>query len=292
MSDLAATEAAPDGDAYLLIAYGRDLFYHFNALFAALRLSAARRADDPRPIVIYTDRPKIFAHFPFDVVPITPAQMREWSLEGRYHFRIKNRVMHDVFARGFTRVLFTDSDLVFLSNPADDFAFIAPHRAVMHENEGTAKRRAPAYARVPPLPIAGRADFVITGAETMWRSSVMGLHRDMADAIDLADALICAMVGKVGVHSIEQFALGLALMEVAQVRESVGRYMEFSTSGKKAYARGQLFAFFQAHRFDDFESLRARAAQTSLRRPMLDAIAHKVFGRRPPAPDFTQLIGA
>jgi len=281
MSDLHAREA------YILIAYGEDLFYHFNAIFAALRLIAVKRGNDHRPVVIYTDRPEIFARYPVTIIPIAPAQMTNWSLHGRYHFRIKNRVMHDILLRGYERVLFTDSDFICLSDPAREFSNVNATTAVMHENEGRAVRRSASYGKVGTLQLSACTDgCVITGNETMWGSAVMGLHQAMLPAIDLADEMICEMRNRIAAPTIEQFALGLALGRVAEIRASSVRYRKFSTSGKKRFARQALFDFFASAVDASVANQIEQAKHVRLSRPIAELVRQKIAGRIRPTPDF------
>ena len=59
---------ADASQAYVIVACGDRLGYHYRAIFAGLLINAYR--GDATPIVIYTDRPELFRNYPFEIVPI------------------------------------------------------------------------------------------------------------------------------------------------------------------------------------------------------------------------------
>lgn len=130
------------GDAakvHVLAAYGPDIFYHYGAIFAALRIFAAFQTSGDRPeIWVYTDRRDLFSGYPVRTIELSPARISDWSLDGRYHFRIKNRLLVDALLRGCSSLLFLDSDMVVKGRTDEDFGLLGTRAAVLHSNEGKA----------------------------------------------------------------------------------------------------------------------------------------------------------
>ncbi|MDX8501525.1 hypothetical protein RFM99_24310 [Mesorhizobium sp. VK4C] len=286
--DFAVTDAP---EAYVIIAYGDRLGYHYSAIFAALLISAYK--GDASPIVIYTDRPELFRNYPFQIVPITPQQISDWSLEGRYWFRIKNRVMHDVLGRGFERVLYIDSDIAFTGNPNVDIGRVTPGRAVLFRNEGPVNRSPKSHYRgLAGLPKNLFADdgLVLSPSAPLWSSAVMGLHRDMRASVDCADRVIRGLLGKIDSHTLEQFALGVALARNHQVVPSFGRFSIFSTSRTKAFARRRMFEFFQRNHAAPFDVQMAEAKRLRLQQPIGKMVVGRLLELKAgPDPDFSML---
>jgi len=238
------------GDAakvHVLAAYGQDSFYHYGAVFAALRILAAFRERQNRPeIWVYTDRRDLFSGYPVSVIDLSPAKISDWSLDGRYHFRIKNRVLVDALARGCSYLLFLDSDMVVKDRTDKDFITIMKGHAVLHIEEGKACRINAAYHGLQDICFkVGSEVFQLSGAETMWRSSVIGVSSAMIEAVNQADELICQMVGRVAAHTLEQFALGVALSRVTKIHASKTRFIDYSDYYDKAIAKERLSMFFK-----------------------------------------------
>ncbi|CDX27532.1 conserved hypothetical protein [Mesorhizobium sp. ORS 3324] len=289
VNDSTAEALAPE--AYVIIAYGNRLGYHYSAIFAGLLIGAHK--GDAAPILIYTDRPQLFRNYPFEIVPISPQQLGDWSLEGRYWFRIKNRVMHDVLGRGFERVLYIDSDIAFTGNPHVDIGRVTPDRAVLFRNEGRANRSPKSrYQNLASLPKDLFADdgLVLSPSTPLWSSAVMGLHRNMREGVECADRIIRGLFGKIDTHTLEQFALGVALARDHQVVPSFGSFSIFSTSRTRAFARRRMFEFFQRHHAAPLEVQMAQAKRLRLRQPLGTRVVGRLLEIKPgPDPDFSLL---
>ncbi|WP_131802853.1 hypothetical protein [Mesorhizobium sp. ORS 3428] len=278
-------------EAYVVVAYGDRLGYHYSAIFAALLISAYK--GDGAPVVIYTDRPELFRNYPFEIVPISPQQIGDWSLEGRYWFRIKNRVMYDVLGRGFECVLYIDSDIAFTGDPRVDMARVTPGRAVMFRSEGPANRSPKSsYHSLAGLPkdLFAEDGLVLSPSAPLWSSAIMGLHRDMRESVECADRIIRGLLGKIDTHTLEQFALGVALEREHEVVPSSGKFSIFSTTRTKAFARRRMFEFFQRNHAAPFEVQMAEAKRLRLRQPLGRMVVGRLLELKPgPDPDFGRL---
>ena len=73
----------------LYIVYGEDQGYYDGAKFSFLTFMNWFEKDDPIEIVVLTEKPEEFDNYPVQSLLITNQQKKEWSLNGKYHFRIK-----------------------------------------------------------------------------------------------------------------------------------------------------------------------------------------------------------
>lgn len=232
----------------MLAAYGDDIFYHYGAVFAALRILGWCRRNEVNPeIWIYTDKPDLFSGYPVYVIHLTPENISDWSLRGRYHFRIKNRVLVDALTRGCSSLLFLDSDMVVTGRTDRDFHMLSTGVAIMHGSEGRAQKTNAAYRGLRDLRLSmGSTCLQLTGEEPMWRSSVIGVSSAMVEALNHADEIMCQLVGQIDAHTIEQFVLGVALSRATRVHASKTRFIDYSDYFNKAIARERLSLFFKS----------------------------------------------
>ena len=77
----------------LYIVFGENKGYYDGAKFSLLTFMNWVLNEDPVEIVILAENPDEFESYPVTVFPISAQQRNEWSLDGKHHFRIKNRGM-------------------------------------------------------------------------------------------------------------------------------------------------------------------------------------------------------
>jgi len=156
-------------DHFAFIAYGNDDLYHRGALFSALRLLYFCPGAKIR---ILTDRPSAFTGYPVETVPLSTVQKDTWSFANRYHFGIKAAGIIELL-KGCDRLFFMDTDMYAVGDISRVFDRISPTHSVMRFCEG--KSRAD-YSKLAGagISLGGRA---LTGAEPMWNSGLLGVHR-------------------------------------------------------------------------------------------------------------------
>ena len=112
----------------LYIIYGEDKGYYDGAKFSLLTFMNWVLNEDPVEIVILTEKPDEFKSYPVTVFPISEHQRNEWSLDGKYHFRIKNRgmayIMDQLELEEQDKILFLDTDTYFHKSPLPLFDLI------------------------------------------------------------------------------------------------------------------------------------------------------------------------
>ena len=75
----------------LYIIYGEDKGYYDGAKFSLLTFMNWVSEKDNIETVILTQKPEEFKNLPVKTISISEKQKKDWSLNGKYHFRIKNR---------------------------------------------------------------------------------------------------------------------------------------------------------------------------------------------------------
>jgi heptosyltransferase-3 len=268
------------------VVYGEDPVHYQGAIFSLLTLLRASGGCLSYPVEVFTERPEWFESYPVGVTEIGPERIEEWSLSGRYRFRIKSRAVARALAGDASRLIFVDADTVF-RRPIDDlFDRISPTSALMYVDEGPVfgRRRFHLYE-----PLRGRTFRLEDGtswtpseASHMWGSLLIGLHREMRAVLDLADEITMAMLDVVTAHTVEQFSLAEALrIRGVTIAGTRSRVSDYSTSGKKEYARAALEEFFAAHGSLPLEEQIAAARPTLPRRPLRALIRQKVLKPEP-----------
>ena len=75
----------------LYIVYGDEPGYYYGAKFSYLTFMHWVEYKNEVEVVVLTEKPHEFSEYPLKVISMSSEQKNDWSLSGRYHFRIKNR---------------------------------------------------------------------------------------------------------------------------------------------------------------------------------------------------------
>ncbi|BBD37290.1 hypothetical protein Amn_21700 [Aminobacter sp. Y103A] len=223
-------------DSYGFIAYGEDELYHRGALFSALRLL---HYDPAAKIRILTDKRSAFDGYPVETIELSEAQKTEMSFGNRYHFGIKAAGIMELL-KGCDRLFFMDTDMYPVANVSRVFDRISPTHSVMRMCEGRPRMDYPT--------LAGRGiavgDQVLTGAEPMWNSGLLGVHTSNLAALETAYSAIEQVSRVLRSHTPEQFCIGVALAQEGRTVSPHGLPIRnYSTSGKKRFARRRIEDF-------------------------------------------------
>jgi len=260
----------------LYIIYGEDAAYYDGAKFGILTFLNHMRDEDPVEIVVLTEKPERFDGYPVQTITMSRQQKEEWSLGGRYHFRIKNRgiafVMDALSISDEDKLLFIDADLYFYKNPLPLFDLILSDQAVLYLNEGLVykKKRFDVYVES----LEGKSinlsegEFVLSKDSAMWGSAIIGVSGSMKKNIHIADQLIRAMIDLVPAHTIEQFSLSESLLRNYRIVEGKKYVGLYSTSGKKVYADQVIRKFFLEGSDLAIEQLIDCSKRVKIRRPL------------------------
>ena len=267
----------------LYIVYGDKEIYYDGAKFSILTFNNWTNERNKIEIVVLTEEPEKFANFPIKIIPITKKQKNEWSLQGKYHFRIKNRGL--AFAMDYLKlenkdkILFFDTDTYFFKNPLPLFDLIQENQALFYLNEGLIHKRKRFNVYVDSLDgkvlNINNQEYKLSKSSALWGSLMIGIMPNMRPSLDWADMLMLKLHELVPAHTIEPFSLSESLLrkyKIVEGKEYVGLY---STSRKKEYAMNILSIFFKKNKFLDFNQLIRLAQSVKIRRPFYIVIKQR-----------------
>jgi heptosyltransferase-3 len=236
----------------LYIVYGEDQTYYDGAIFSFLTFKNWIIDSDPIEVVVLTEKPEKFSDYPVNVIPINSNQKKEWSLNGQYHFRIKNRglafVMDKLKLKNSDKILFFDTDTYFHKSPLPLFDLIKSDQALFYLNEGFIYDRKRFFTYVENLEgkeieIDGEY-YKLSRKSTMWGSLMIGIMANMRPSLDWADKLMLKFFDIVPAHTIEPFSFSETLLRKYKIVEGKNFVSLYSTSRKKEHAKNILANFF------------------------------------------------
>lgn len=233
------------------IVYGSNDGYFIGAKFSILTLLAHNKSK--LNIVILTDRPEYFSELPATIFNLTASQKRQWSINGRYHFRIKNRglayVIDTLRLNNMDKIIAVDTDGYFTSSIDELFERINSENSTIFRNEGAirGKKRFKVYQdaldgksfRTPANKI-----YQLSSNAEMWGTLLWGFQASNRAVLDVADDIMLCLLDLVDSHTIEPFALTEAIKADHNLFESKQYVENYSTSGKKRFALTVLQRFF------------------------------------------------
>ena len=226
------------------IVFGENKGYYDGAKFSLLTFMNWVLNEDPVKIVILTENPDEFESYPVTVFPISAQQRNEWSLDGKYHFRIKNRgmayIMDQLELTEQDKILFLDTDTYFHKSPLLLFDLIQPNQALFYLNEGLIYNRKRFQVYIDHL--EGKTIqidndvYELSKESAMWGSLMVGIMPNMRPSLDWADKLMQVFIDTVPAHTIEPFSLAESLLRKYKMIEGKKYVSLYSTSRKKEHA--------------------------------------------------------
>jgi len=228
----------------LYIVFGENQGYYDGAKFSLLTFMNWVLVEDPIEIVILTEKPEEFKSYPVNVFPISKQQRNEWSLKGKYDFRIKNRgmafIMDQLELTEQDKILFLDTDTYFNKSPLILFDLIKPNQALFYLNEGLIYDRKRFQVYIDHL--EGRSlkidnsVYELSKKSAMWGSLMVGIMPNMRHSLDWADKLMQVLIYIIPAHTIEPFSLAESLLKKYKMTQGKKYVSLYSTSRKKAHA--------------------------------------------------------
>jgi hypothetical protein len=249
----------------IYVAWGNDEVYHSGVLFNWLRLTGLGYAKGIDQAVVYTDQPSYYANYPMTVRALTPSEMQDWTLDGRYFFRIKTKVLAEAISQFGGKVLHIDSDILIKRPLREVFEHIAEHQSLFAANEG------PLCADYLEILETERSDFLNfyddTSQVNMYCSALTGVSSRNLPAVLDADGMMVHWLKKTTAHTVEQFAISESLLRHGnKLTSATGWFDDFNSKGKKAYAKLRIAEFFSATQGMSFEEKAKRAATWRVQR--------------------------
>ena len=259
----------------LYIVYGADQGYYDGAKFSLLTFKHWSK-EEKIEIVVLTEKPQEFSNYQVKVISIPNVKKNEWSLNGKYHFRIKNRglayVMDELKLEEKDKILFFDADTYFHKSPLPLFDLIQPNQALFYLNEGLIYKRKRFNVYVKHLEgkrIEIDDDFYeLSKKSALWGSLMVGIMPNMRPSLDWADKLMLKFFDIVPAHTIEPFSLSETLLRKYKLVEGKNFVSLYSTSRKKKYARNILSNFFNNNKLLNLDEKILLAQKVKIKRPL------------------------
>jgi heptosyltransferase III len=260
----------------LYIVYGEDQTYYDGAVFSFMSFMHWLKYKDQVEVVVLTEKPEKFSNYPVKTLLMTDNQKNEWSLNGGYHFRIKNRglayVMDELNLIEGEKILFFDTDTYFHKSPLPLFDLINPKQALFYLNEGLIYERKRFHIYVESLKgkkiKIDNLTYELSKDSALWGSLMVGIMPNMRHSLDWADKLMLNFYEKVSSHTIEPFALSESLLRDYSLVEGKNFVSLYSTSRKKNYAKEILTNFFKKNHSLSFEEQVTLTQKVKLKRPI------------------------
>lgn len=258
----------------LYIVYGADRGYYDEAKFSLLTFKYWSKEKNIQ-LVVLTEKPEEFSDYQVDIITMPQVKKNEWSLDGKYHFRIKNRglayAMDKLNLKDKDKIIFFDTDTYFHKSPLPLFDLILPNQALLYINEGFIYKRKRFNVYVRNLEgerIEINNDFYeLSKKSSLWGSLMIGIMPKMRHSLDWADSLMLKFYEMVPAHTIEEFSLSETLSKNYKLAEGKKFVSLYSTSRKKAFAREALSYFFQSTELLRLEDKINLAQKVKIKRP-------------------------
>jgi hypothetical protein len=269
----------------LYIVYGDDQGYYDGAKFSYLTFMNWVSEKDNIETVILTQKPEEFKNLPVKTISISEKQKKDWSLNGKYHFRIKNRglsyVMNKLKLVNGDKILFFDTDTYFHKTPLPLFDLIQPNQALFYLNEGRIIKRKRFDVYVKTLEkkkiIIDNKGYELSDKSRMWGSLMVGLMPNMYSSLEWSDKLLLELINIVPAHTIEPFALSEALLRKYQIVEGKDFVSLYSTSRKKLHATEILSKFFEQQINNSLEDQIKLAQKVKIKRSLFKVLKQRFF---------------
>ena len=267
----------------LYIVYGENQGYYDGAKFSFLTFMNWIDSDSKIEIVILTEKPDEFDNYPVQSILLSKKQKNKWSLNGKYHFRIKNRglahIINFLKLDEEDKILFLDTDTYFMKSPLPLFDLIQPNQALFYLNEGLIYKRKRFSIYVDSL--EGKVieieniNYKLSKKSAMWGSLMIGIMPNMYPSLQWADKLLLKFIDIVPAHTIEPFALSESLLLKYKIVEGKKLVNLYSTSRKKEYAVKILSQFFKNYSSNLINNQIILAQKVQLKRSLFTIIKQR-----------------
>jgi hypothetical protein len=269
----------------LYIIFGNDKGYYNGAKFSLLTFMNWISNEDPVEIVILTENPEEFDSYPASVFPISEHQMNEWSFNGKYNFRIKNRgmayIMDRLDLKEQDKILFLDTDTYFHKSPLPLFDLIQPNQALFYLKEGLIYNRKRFQVYIDHLegnPIQIDNDvYELSKDSAMWGSLMVGIMPNMRPSLEWADKLMQVFIEIVPSHTIEPFSLAESLLRKYKMTEGKKFVSLYSTSRKKEHAIPIITKFLRKNKTLPIYEQVSLAQKVIIKRSALKVVKQRIL---------------
>lgn len=211
-----------------------------------------------------------------ELLEITEEQKDIWSLNNIQHFGIKLKAFREV-KNTFPaeRYILMDTDSYWVKDPRNLCNQIKPGKAVMMCDEGPIFGSRNASVSRFEQALANKivrysgSTYQLEKVSRMLNSSVLGIHDEDIETLDLAFELFSAIEPLVDAHTVEQFAVSESLrLNQVQINFCKNLTDNWSSSGKKNYVTVVLQDFFEKFGETNFDNHIEQWRKIRIRRPL------------------------
>jgi len=261
------------------VVYGKNEDYFLSAKFSILSVLANNT--DELKIIVLTDNENYFEGLPITTIALHQDEKNKWSLNDRYHFRIKNRglkkIINFLSLKPEDKIIAFDTDTYFNAPIKPLYDLITKSSSVMFRNEGRIRKniRFKTYDNV----LSGRnfqtplgKNYTLSDEAEMWGALLCGIQVNNVSILDEADDIMLLLLNHVASHTIEQFALAETIKAHHQIHEGKAHVLNYSSSGKKRHAIKIIRSFFASSKQYSYEELAQRTKDINLKRNFFQLI--------------------
>ena len=261
------------------VVYGKNEDYFLSAKFSILSVLANNT--DELKIIVLTDNENYFEGLPITTIALHQDEKNKWSLNDRYHFRIKNRGLKKIITflslKSEDKIIVFDTDTYFNAPIKPLYDLITKSSSVMFRNEGRIRKniRFKTYYNV----LSGRnfqtplgKNYTLSDEAEMWGALLCGIQVNNVSILDEADDIMLLLLNHVASHTIEQFALAETIKAHHQIHEGKAHVLNYSSSGKKRHAIKIIRSFFASSKQYSYEELAQRTKDINLKRNFFQLI--------------------
>jgi hypothetical protein len=207
--------------------YGRDYIIR-QTLFSVTSLLSHLNSDSPLKIVVYTDKPDIFAaywgqHPKIQLRPIEAIEIQKWRGAIDFVHRVKLEILLDAEKKFNGNLFYVDSDTYFLADPTVYFSKVNDQTSIMHIAESVlSEAHDPLTKKI--LKFIKKNAFSLNGQPTtmavntvMWNAGAIGLSQKNKYLLNEALQLTDQMYSIYPKHVMEQLAVSYVLQDRTQI---------------------------------------------------------------------------
>ena len=236
------------------IVYGKNEGFFLGAKFSILSLLANNT--DELKIVVLTDNEHYFQGLPIITLPLSQDEKDNWSLNDRYHFRIKNRGLDKIITSlnlsDRDKIIAIDTDTYFKKPITPVFDAIDNEHSTIFRNEGKIREKPRFKVYKDALnekhfTTPSGLTYTLSADAEMWGTLLWGFQISNRHLLDKADDIMLCLLEVVDSHTIEPFSLSESIKSEHNLFESKAYVLNYSTSGKKRHALRMITKFFESN---------------------------------------------
>jgi len=195
-------------DTIVYLLYGTNPMYHTELTGSVASL--VKHLTTPTRVLLVCDEHNMRPDLPVEHLLFTAEELSKWTSGGTYNHESKIHAMLKVMgAFPTSKIVFVDTDTIWLDDPYKIFASISHTSTYMHMDEGEVGTHGLWQGLVTKGAVGAQ--------EHMWNSGLVGLHPIHRAAVERALQTLRQLYAVEHVFSVEQFAYSRELAKVSTI---------------------------------------------------------------------------